>query len=467
MDHKLVRSNAETAEYPPARGERIALVVILGLYTILQLINIGHSGHMGQDWITHRDWLKDAATQPWGWLQGNFFETNPPLYHLLMAPWLAVLDPRLAYEAMGCVNVLFGLAELIVFWNILVILIRSAWIRLSALLSITFLPAHVIASVVIAADAFTQLPICILGLCFALYATNRIRWQPVLVIATVTVAFAVSIKATAIVLVPAVVLGFGVIARVHKHWSRPFLLSLAVSALLTGSLSLYWNFRHPTNVTFNFQWQTPPGKKPPKLMNLRSALFFRTGDLGFFDAPSGWELDEDLPKSLKASNTLSYPGLLWLGLHTDVLNTLQPHKAIFAHGYIGQRTTFSRRISRVSVAIGFITFWVAVIAAPLAAVQALRLYLTRADRKSAIVIGILILGGGWMATMLTIMLTVGYSYLYQYWHPRLMLPAVVLFAIPVAWIFSRWLQGRWRLQIALLAGSVCQAIVHILVILAR
>ena len=79
MDHKLARSNAETAGYPRAMGERIALVVILGLYTILQLINIGHGGHMGQDWITHRDWLKDAATQPWDWLQGNFFQTDPPL----------------------------------------------------------------------------------------------------------------------------------------------------------------------------------------------------------------------------------------------------------------------------------------------------------------------------------------------------------------------------------------------------
>ncbi|MGA7127603.1 MAG: hypothetical protein WBZ19_14930 [Chthoniobacterales bacterium] len=467
MDHKLARSNAETAGYPPARGERIALVVILGLYTILQLINIGHGGHMGQDWITHRDWLKDAATQPWDWLQGNFFQTDPPLYHLVMAPWLWLLRPRLAYEVMGLVNVLISLASLIVFWKILVILVESTWIRFAALLSVTFLPASVIGSVVIASDAFCQLPVCLLGLCFVLYASDKIRWHNALLIGTVVVACAVSLRATAIVLVPAFVLGLGVIARIRKSWSVSFFVSLALSALVTGSLGLYWNFRHPAHVMFNFQWQTAPGTTPPKLMNLRSALFFRSGDLMFFDAPSGWELYEDLPKSLKASNTLSYPGLLWLSLHTDILNTLQPHKAIFAHGFIGQRTTFARRISRVSVAIGFVTFCVSAIAVLLAALRAIRLYVMQTDQIGAAIIGILILAGGWLGTMTTIMLIVGYSYLYQYWHPRLILPAVMLFAIPVAWIFSQWLQGRRRLQLALLAGTACQTMVHILVVLAR
>ena len=468
MNFNLLRPRARTADSQQTRMEWIAFAAVLGLYTIIQCINIGHAGHKGQDWDTHLKWLHQAARDPWDWLQGNFFQTDPPLYHLVMAPWLWLLRPRLAYEVMGLVNVLISLASLIVFWKILVILVESTWIRFAALLSVTFLPASVIGSVVIASDAFCQLPVCLLGLCFVLYANDKIRWHNALLIGTVVVAFAVSLRATAIVLVPAFVLGLGVIARIRKSWSVSFFVSLALSALVTGSLGLYWNFRNPSHVTFNFQWSTPAGQRPPKQMNLRSALFFRSGDLTFFDAPSAWLLyEEDLPKSLRASNTLSYPGLLWLSLHTDILNVLQPHKTIFAHGYIGQRTTFARRISKVSVAIGFVTFWVALIAVALAAVRALSLYLVRGERISAAILGILILGGGWLATLTTIMLTVRYSYLYQYWHPRLILPAVILFAIPAAWIFAQWFEGRRRLQLALLAGTACQAVVHILVLLAR
>jgi hypothetical protein len=69
--------------------------------------------------------------------------------------------------------------------------------------------------------------------------------------------------------------------------------------------------------------------------------------------------------------------------------------------------------------------------------------------------------------MVIIVLAVPYAYLFQYWHPRLILPAVVLFAIPVAWLASHVLRGRQRLQIALLAGSIFQAIVHLGVIVGR
>lgn len=468
MSSDLLPSPDKTADYRRANAEWIGLVVVLVLYTIIQCINIGHAGHKGQDWVTHEKWLHDAVTQPWDWIQGNFFQTDPPLYHLLIAPWLLFLRPRQAYEAMGLVNILVSLISLLVFWRILVILVKSTWVRFAALLSVTFLPAMVIGSVVIASDAFCQLPVCLLGLNFVLFATGKIRWRTALLIATVVVAFGVSVRATAIVLVPATALGLTVIARIAKSWSTPFFLSLTAFALVTGSLGLYWNFRNPYHVMFNFQWSTPAGQRPPKQMNLRSALFFRSGDLTFFDAPSGWLLyEEDLPKSLRASNTLSYPGLLWLSLHTDILNVLQPHKTIFADGYIGQRTTFARRISKVSVAIGFVTFWVAVIAVGLGAVRAFRLYLVRGEQISAAILGILILGGGWLATLTTIMLTVRYSYLYQYWHPRLILPAVILFALPAAWIFEQWLEDRRRLQLTLLAGTACQAVVHILVVLAR
>ena len=83
------------------------------------------------------------------------------------------------------------------------------------------------------------------------------------------------------------------------------------------------------------------------------------------------------------------------------------------------------------------------------------------------VLGILVLAGGWTVTMITIMLTVRYSYLYQYWHPRLMLPAVMIFAIPIAWITSQVLYGRRSLQMALLTGSICQAVIHLGVIVCR
>jgi hypothetical protein len=467
MNLALVPSRVGTALRRPATAERVAFVAVLIFYTVVQLVNLGRGGEMGQDWITHHRWLLQAETHPWDWAMGNFYQTNPPLYHLLMAPFLVFLRTRFAFEAMGVTNVLVSVAGLILFWKILQTLIGSVWIRFAAVISVTFLPAGVIGSLVIATDAFSQLPVCVLGLCFALYATGKLRWPGALLIATIAVAFALGIKSTAIVLAPSAALGFGIVARTLKQWSPKFFGGLVLFALATGALGLYLNFHHAANFASHFETGAQKGEKPPEPMDLRSALFFRSGDKLLTKGLSGWELYRIEPPSLLISNTLSYPGLLCFGLHSDMLDVLQPHKKNIKWGSFGERTEFSRKISRISVRLGFVTFCASIIAIVAAGVYALRLYLLRADRNSAAVLAILVLAGGWMAAMTIIVLTVSHSYLYQYWHPRLVLPAVVLFAIPVAWISSRLLQGRPRLQMALLAGSVCQAIIHLGVVLGR
>lgn len=447
--------------------ERIALCGILFLFTIVQIINIGRGGHMGQDWVTQQKWIVQATTDPWGWLNGRMYQTNPPLYHLLMAPFFVFLRPRFAFEAMGLANVLVSLLELVVSWKTLQLLVESVWIRFAALISITFMPAFVIGSVVIATDAFSQLPVCILALCFALYATDKIRLYQAILLSTLAVAFAVSIKGTAIVLVPAVTLALFVISRVLKQWNLLFFGGLALFTLLTGSLALYWNFARPASALVHYQWAAPAGQKMPELMNLRSALFFRFGDRLLLNGSSAWELYRLDPPSLGISNSFSYPGLLAFGLYTDVLDVLQPHKRIFAWGLIGKQTDWSRKISRIALRIGLVAFCASVAGSAIAAVHACRLYVFRSERRSAAVLAILILGAAWTATMTIAMLTVPFAYLFQYWHPRLMLPAVVLLAIPVAWLASEMLRNRTRLQIALLAGCVCQALVHLGVILGR
>ena len=467
MDLPRVSLVGGVRDYISTRKENFALFIVLLVYTIVQLVNIGRSGHMGQDWVTQRQWIEQAATHPWDWFKGSFYETNPPFYHLLVASFWVFLKPRFAFEAIGVVNCLVSLATLIVFWKALKVLVDSIWIRFTALLSVTFLPAFVIGSIVIATDAFSQLPVCVLALCFALYAVGKLHGPATLLIATLAVAFGVSIKATAIVLVPGVMLGMCVIARVLNQWTVRFFAAVTAFAALTGGLSLYWNLGRPSNALFHFNWHTGSEQKLPDPMNLESALIFRAGDRLFFNAPSAWELYRDTPPSLSISNSLSYPGLLWLGLHTDVLDVLQPHKRIFAWGLIGERTKWSKKISRLSVRVGLVTFCVAIVAVASAALYALKCYLLASDHDSAAILAILVLAGSWATTMVIIVLTVPYAYLFQYWHPRLMLPAVVLFAIPVAWLASHVLRGRQRLQIALLAGSIFQAIVHLGVIVGR
>lgn len=467
MSLSPVRSRLAPLFSTPAQRERSVFCALLALYTVVQLVNIGRGGHMGQDWVTQKRWLQDAATRPWDWLLGRFDETNPPLYHLVMAPFLVFLRPRFAFEAIGLTNVLVSLAGLWAFWKTVKILVDSIWIRFAALLSVTFLPACVIGSVVIATDALCQLPVCLLGLCFALYATDKIRASKALLIATAAVVLAVSTKATGIVLVPAVLFGFCLVARILKQLNFAFFGASALFAALTGLLSLYWNFCRPSNAQTQFQTKVGSEEQPQEPMNLRSVLFFRSGDASFFRAPSGWELYNNLPPSLNASNSLSYPGLLWLSLHTDILDVLQPHKRLFAWGSIGVRTNFSRKISRVSVRIGIVTFCFSVVAVLAAAVWAFWIYFTRADRTSAVVLAILAMAGAWTAAMTTIVMIVRHAYGYQYWHPRLVLPAVVLFAIPVAWIVSRVLSHRPLLQIAVLAAAICQAVVHLGVIVGR
>jgi len=467
MNLALATSRVGAAWQRPAIRERVALVAVLVFYVVIQLVNLGRGGEMGQDWVTQHGWLMQAVTNPRDWASGAGYQTNPPLYHLLMAPFLVFLKTRFAFEAMGLANVFASVLGLLFFWKTLQVLVSSVWIRFAALLSVTFIPAGVIASLVIATDAFSQLPVCVLAFCFAVYATGKMRWPAAILIASVAVAFALGIKSTAIVLVPAVALGFGLIANILKQWSPMFFAGLALFTLTTGALGFYLNFRQPANFASHFEAGRQTGEKPPARMNLRSALFFRSGDKLLTKGLSAWELYRTKPPSLGMNNTLSYPGLLCFGLHSDLLDVLQPQKKIIKWGSFGERTDFSRKISSISVRLGFVTFCAAIIAVGAASLYALRLYLFHADRSSAAILAILDLACGWMATMFVIVLTVSHSYLYQYWHPRLVLPAVVLFAIPGAWICSQLLLGRPRLQMALLAGSICQTIIHLGVVLGR
>jgi hypothetical protein len=467
MTSPPVRPDAVINHGPPIDREKIALTGVLFLYAIVQIIDIGRGGHMGQDWVTHYNWIVQATTHPWDWFYGRVYQTNPPLYHLIMAPLFVFLRPRFAFEAMGLANVLVSLLELVVLWKTLQLLVESVWIRFAALISITFLPAFVIGSVVIATDAFSQLPVCILALVFARYATDRVRLHQVILVSTLAVAFAVSIKGTAIVLVPGVTLALFVISKTLKQWNFRFFCALGLFALLTGSLALYWNFARPASALVHYQWKASAGEKVPELMNVRSALFFRSGDRVLLNGSSAWDLYAPQSPSLGVSNSFSYPGLLAFGLYTDMLDVLQPHKRMFSWGLIGKRTDWSRKISRISLRIGLVTFCASVVGVAIAGFHASRLYLFRSERRSAAVLAILILGAGWTAVMTIVMLTVHVAYVYQYWHPRLMLPAVVLLAIPVAWLASEILRNRTRLQIALLAGCVCQALVHLGVILGR
>jgi hypothetical protein len=321
-------------------------------------------------------------------------------------------------------------------------------------------PAFQITSIVVTTDALCQLPVSALALCLVLYVKSRLSLTWTVIVSTLATLLAVSAKYTAGVLI------FGFALALLLTWRKlptprwKLMAGVAVMFAITISLQIYWLTQSPTNAFFHFSDMPTPGQKIPKRMSLRSIFWFRTGDLEFFNAPSGWELYGESPakKSLSRSNSYSYPGLLWLSLNSDILDILQPKKSERSWGVFGHRTRFTSAMSKVSVTLGFFTFSAAILLVGFGVAAAVYDFIRTPEPTATAILGIASCLFSWLGGMVLVLTQARWSYLWQYWHPRLVMPSIVLGAIICAWAMRRsgLADHRWA-RIATLCVVILQA----------
>lgn len=426
IDSRFAEPAADKSAMSSKRTEHLFVGLILAAFLIVQVNAVMRDAAMGQDFSVHKSNVLKAAHDPIDWVCGSHARTSPPIYHLIIAPIYHLAGPNSWLFFTGLFNSLTNLAALIIYYHICSLMIKSVSLRLTALILVTFLPVVQITSVVLAADAVSQLPVFAIVLVFALLVKDQISLIPGLIVITLAALFCVSTKYLGITLIGTVPICFFLLWYLKVITLRTFLLFSAVFSVLTATLACYWINQRTANITDNFSPQMGGMAKPPTHINARSLLFFRLGDVDLLDAPQLYDdlisQDKSVKTSLYNSNYFSYPGLVCLGTFTDCLNIFQ-HRG--AAPFI-RRAPLTQSLMALSMKIGVVSTLLGCILATGASLRSLKRVFWDRDRNYAPPLITAVVAGGWLVFMMGIMARATMAYPYGYWFPRLIVPSIML-----------------------------------------
>ena len=454
-------ANFSPAPVPPEAGqparvsslERGILTAILIAFVVVGFNNVRNGAYVGQDWNFHYDCVRKIAADCSRWFFMDV--TSRPLIYWIA--WGAETFTRGAYgfqlTALGFVLAGAGglaLAHDALRWSIAYPALRLATVALFA-----FLPVHLIATVVFAADALT-LPLFALtawSLLRCLHAPDdrsRLRFT---LVGAAALGLAQFQKFT-FLLLPAGILAFLLLdGWLNRKWAWRRHAGLVAGFVVFPVLVGLWLHQKASRELahepprHSFNW------KGTGEMTWRSVLLPRSEDAFLLDAPTYWT-PPDQPEArtlrLLQSNRYSYPGLLHLGVFTDVLN--------YAHGGQAPRPPSHQVGARWSVRWG-LWFSAAVLVAVAAfAWRTARGLTSRQYHTPSASLLWAILGACWFFPLLIQLPYVHHAYEWGYWLPRLVLPAlwtaIVLLATEADALARRlpWLPWLFTLFVALQTG---------------
>jgi hypothetical protein len=447
----VIPANASPAPTPPWE-KTIRLFIQIG-FVLIGLYGVHTSLFMGQDWGIHQTCVEQTLQNPGHWF--HFDVTSRPLIY-----WLAACCERFTHGAYGfpLVTILIVLANASSLWLLHDALrwsIRQPVLRLSALGLFAFLPVTSVATTVFAADNLTVAFFALSGwsLIRCLTADRPANQAAFALIGGLGLVLAQFEKFT-FLLLP---LGIGVAVAIDRWtgrrtgWHRElWIAGCMVCAPLLVGLGLDRAARIElvgVQTKHSYDWQGT-GE-----MTWRSVLWPRVEDIFLLSAPTYWE-PSDRPNNnvrpaeseaarrqdgsaqrLLQSNRYSYPGLLHLGVFSDVQNYSHPTDDIY-------RPEPQRSFARGSVRLGLLF---SITGALACLVLVYRLMVSLAQRHVELPSGTLVwavCGAVWYFPLVIQLPYLHHSYEWGYWLPRLVLPAiwsavVVLFTETEQWIGQR------------------------------
>jgi len=454
---------APPASVPPAAiptWEKTIRLLIQTGFVLLGLKGVHDFTFVGQDWELHRSSVEQTLQNPHLWF--HYDSTSRPLIY-----WLAACCQLFTHNAYGfqLAAILIVLANAFSFWLLHDALrwsVRQPILRLSALGFFAFLPSTLISTTVFAADNLTVpfSAVIVWSLVRCLSADGPAQQTRFALIGGLGLTFAQFQKFT-FILVPvsiAVAVAADRWTRRRSGWHRELWLAGCMVAIpIAVGLSLDRIARKELigeSVKHTYDWNGT-GE-----MTWRSLTWPRAEDIYLLDAPTYWEPSDRSDNSLlrlSQSNRYSYPGLLHLGVFSDVLHYSHPSDDKY-------RPEPQRSLARGSVRLGLL-FSAAIALACIGSVY--RLTIGVAQRRVELPLGTLVwavCGAGWYFPLVVQLPYIHHSYEWGYWLPRLILPAiwsavVILFTATEKWTDHRhWLQwlvgGLTTLQIALGVGSI-------------
>ena len=446
---------------PISGWERAALALVLLVALAAGFSHVHANTIFGQDFGLHEGATADIIKDLMRWFPQDF--TNRPMIYWLGAAGNWLTHGKATFEVAGCLCVVMNALALFFVHASLRHFITSPWLRVSAVAFVAFLPTTLVTTVVYAGDATGQLP-------FALTIWALLRTLDATT-ARSRVGFA-ALTAFGMCLgnfsrFPFIVLPVAILVTLFLVWRTgrlPFTraLLIALIALVPPVLTSAWIHRQAQLQLQGMEERHTHDWNGTGEMSWRYLLLPVKNDLRILNAPSYWDdyvthRGEEVP-FMTVPHNYSYPGLLHLGLYSDILNYAD-------QGQLDNgkpRPEPQKTLCCWAVRIGVVTslgIFLAVLALIVRSVAAIR------RRPGGPTNGALLWGMMTLAWFLPIVLAFPYvHFVYEsgYFLTRLILPAiwgfgVLLFAEADLWLARR---PRW-LTVAVAAFIAAQAAVHL------
>lgn len=431
--------------------------ILQAVFFVVGLKAIYQGAFIGQDFGFHYECVQSVLSAPHQWFHMDV--TSRPLIY-----WLAAACHTFTHGNYGIplTSLLFLTFTTISFaWlhRTLACCIKSPVLRLGAITVVAALPVVLVSTVVFAADAPT-LPFALLVIYLLVRgldvspATNSARWITTAGLCLGAAQFA---KFTFILFPIGILLALAIL----RWCRRPLPIRLELFTVLCVGIFplLIGGYLHqraagemkdqPSRHSYDFSRWYGTGE-----LTWRSLVLPRLTDLKLLAAPTYWQPSDrpdDATLRLLQSNRYSYPGLLHLGLHTDVLNYAA-----------GSRHTEPRDPAQAFAARFAATSGLAFSALGLGGLLGFLFCLASAilRRQSPPSLPLLffgILGFAWFGPVFFQLPYIHHAYEWGYWLPRLILPFIVGSVVLGVHLLDRlsshrrWLSPSFALLVAVYA----------------
>ena len=454
---------------PVSRGEAAALVLVMAVYVAFQVNAILHHGSWGQDFLSHLQFIARAYRFPYEfWTTYLEGQNNPPLFHLLCAEIFRLTHHVHSLEVISLFTTALNLGGLLLLHRISLRMIASPAVRMAALVFVTFLPAGMIHAVVLAADGVTTPAVVALTYAMVrLGEAGRRTWREYLswaVLALLALVLAVSVKFTAVSLVPAAaaVIVAAWLGRAASFSRAAAAMLIVVAPAAALGVSTYRHYKTFQTGNLGLDPARVDPFSPETELNVRSILFFRPGDLRLlrdapqYDAPSEI-MENGRPRhELSVHNRYSYAALLHLGVFTDLLNVYQYDPD---DRYVGPRSEAHHRRMRLAVKTAVPFTLCALVAVPFMLVCSGYRVMFRRDASGAALPVFTVLTVSFaFFLVIVIFLPLTWALGGGYWLPRLIIPALFGFFLVTFAFLDRTLGGTRTGRTACLVAAVAQAL---------
>ena len=415
------------------RWFRILWAFGLGIAFVLSVAAAIRGGFVGADYNTHLYRLTQASEML------DFSTTDPPLYYLLGRALFKVVGRNNAFPI--TLSILQAAINTVALWWLFLYSekrFRSRIIHLAFAFFLTFLPVRLIHAVTIGTDCLT-VPVFVLVLfLFNKFLSESTSTPKHAAFLGLGLALGICSKYSFMALLPAVFVIFLFLGW-KRRWSLKRFAAICALGLVLPSAFALENFWASAKggYTTGVLWH---GQQMGSDMNFKDLLSVKAADLELFKAPDFWKEGALVP------HKFSYLGLSHVATFTDPMNLFQVYRLppglnTTLIPNLKTRRPWKTRVMQASVSLGTVWTMLALIGTVWLLFLTIRnLYRDNLEPENIAAL----LGVAYFLLMFLPIPFVHGGFIFWYWFPRLILPALVGFFWAAFLFIDRKIAGESR-----------------------